>query len=74
LVGLRKGKWREWLWFPPFEVVLNSLRFRLLPKNCQTTASCVALKECQLARDKRAGQKTKICVTVSKICKKSPLW
>jgi hypothetical protein len=36
-----------------------------LPKNRQTTASCVALKECQLARHKRAGQKTKICAAVS---------
>ncbi len=34
LVGLRKGKWQERLWFPAFEVVLNSLRFRLFPKNC----------------------------------------
>ncbi len=33
LMGLRKGKWWEQLWFLPFEVVLNSLRFRLLPKN-----------------------------------------
>jgi hypothetical protein len=33
-VGLRKGKWREQLWFPPILNVLNSLTFRLLPKNC----------------------------------------
>ncbi len=32
-VGLRKGKWRERQWFPPFEIVLNFLKFRLLPKN-----------------------------------------
>ncbi len=32
-MGLRKGKWRERRWFPPFDIVLNSLKFRLLPKN-----------------------------------------
>jgi hypothetical protein len=33
-VGLRKRKWREQLWFPPIVNVLNSLKFKKLPKNC----------------------------------------
>jgi hypothetical protein len=37
--------------------VLNSLRFRLLPKNCHRQA--IALRKCQLAGHKRAGPKTK---------------
>ncbi len=32
-VGLRRGKWWDRLWLPPFEIVLNSLKVRLLPKN-----------------------------------------
>jgi len=52
-VGLRKGKWGERLWFPSIVKVLNSLKFRLLPKNRQKRQA-VVLKKCQLARHKES--------------------